>query len=420
LDRFVIQGGKRLTGEVTASGAKNAVLPIMAATLLTSQECRIGNVPRVADVTTMRRVLEVLGSEVTHTDHELVIRSGSSLSHEAPYDLVRTMRASYYVLGPLLARAHRARVSLPGGCAIGARPIDLHLRGMGELGADVAVEHGYVVASCGRLQGNRMSLLGPVGSSVGATINVMMAATLAEGTTVIEGAALEPEVSDVASFLRAMGAAIEGDGTPFITIHGVEELHGAEHETIPDRIETGTLAAAAAITGGEISIAKCRPDDLQAVLSVLRKAGVSIEVGDDHLAVWAASGLRSVDVTVAPYPGFPTDMQAQITALMSITPGTSIITETIFENRFLHVSELLRLGAEIKIEGSSAIVRGVERLSGAYVMASDLRASAALVLAGLVASGETVVRRVYHLDRGYERFDEKLAGLGARIRREEE
>jgi UDP-N-acetylglucosamine 1-carboxyvinyltransferase len=291
---------------------------------------------------------------------------------------------------------------------------------MTELGATVDIEHGYVVAHCSRLRGKRTSLLGPAGSSVGATINVMMAAALAEGTTVIEGAALEPEVSDVASFLRAMGARIEGDGTPFITIEGVEELHGAEYAIIPDRIETGTLAIAASITGGEISMKGCRPDHLRAVLTLLRQAGVTVEEDGDSLTISAGGELRPVDVKVAPYPGFPTDMQAQMTALMCVTPGTSVISERIFENRFLHVSELTRLGADIRIDGSSAIVRGVEKLSGAFVMASDLRASAALVLAGLVAEGETVVRRVYHLDRGYELFDRKLAGLGAEIRREEE
>lgn len=420
MDRFVIQGGRRLAGEVRVSGAKNAVLPIMAAALLTPQECRIANVPNVADVRTMRRVLTVLGARVLHTDHDLVIRAGEAVSHEAPYDLVRTMRASYYVLGPLLARLHRASVSLPGGCAIGARPIDLHLRGMRELGAEVAIDHGYIVASSDRLVGARISLLGPMGASVGATINTMMAATLAEGTTVIEGAALEPEVADVAGFLRGMGARIEGEGTPFITVRGVPALHGVDYEVIPDRIESGTLAIAAGITSGEVTISHSNPEHLGSVLSVLRQAGISIETGLDRIVVRGDGRRRAVDVTVSPYPGFPTDMQAQMTALMCVTPGTSVITETIFENRFLHVSELLRLGADIKIEGSSAIVRGVEMLSGAFVMASDLRASAALVLAGLVAEGETVVRRVYHLDRGYEMFERKLAGLGARIRREEE
>ncbi len=419
MDKFRIKGGVSLKGRVRVSGAKNASLPIMAACLLTEGVSVVKNVPNVRDVWTMKAVLEHIGCNVEfHTDeHTLVIDATNVCNFDAPYELVKQMRASYYVLGPLLARFHKARVSLPGGCAIGARPVDLHIRGLRALGACVDIEHGYIDAKAETLKGEYIFLEGARGPSVGATINVMMCAVLADGETVIEGAAREPEVSDVANFLRKMGAKIEGDGTSVIRIQGVKGLSPAEYSVIPDRIEAGTYILAGAITKGEIEIVGLRPEHLTAFLDKLKEAGVRLDVGNDNVCVYPTDELLSVDVKIAPYPGFPTDLQAQMMALMCVSRGISVISETIFENRFMHVPELQRLGADITLDGHNAIVKGVGHLSGAPVMASDLRASAALVLAGLVADGETEVLRVYHIDRGYEGIEEKLNALGARIER---
>lgn len=419
MEKFVIQGGNRLRGIVTVSGSKNSCLPIMAACLLARGKTRIRNVPALRDVHTMGKVLEVLGARVTFENHTMTVDTSEARGTEAPYELVKTMRASYYVLGPLLAVHGKATVSLPGGCTIGARPINLHIEGMRALGAKVDVVHGYVRASGERLVGSSMWLSGQKGSSVGATINVMMAASLAEGTTVIRGAAMEPEVVDVACFIRTMGGKIEGDGTPEITIQGVEGLSPADYEVFPDRIEAGTLGVAAAIAGGEVRVEKCRPEHLEATLSLLTAAGARIELFEGGFLVKSegARHLVPFEVEATQYPGFPTDMQAQFMALATLIPGVSTIKESIFENRFLHAVELARMGAIISLEGPVARVTGVEKLTGAPVMASDLRASAALVLAGLAAEGETWVYRVYHLDRGYERLEKKLQELGARCAR---
>ena len=420
MDKFVIEGGVPLCGEVEVNGAKNAVLPIMAATLLAHDVFTIKNIPLVRDVYTMKKVLEVLGCriEIDESGHVMIIDTRDRKGWEAPYELVKQMRASYYVLGSLMGKDKRARVSLPGGCAIGARPVDLHIKGLRSLGARVSVVHGYIEAEAEKLKGTKIILLGRKGPSVGATINTMMAASLAEGETVIEGAALEPEVACVAEFINKMGGKVENAGTPVIKIKGVKELHGCEFEVIPDRIEGGTYLVCGAMTG-EILIKNVIPEHMRAVIEKVKEAGAEVEEGEDWLRVKKRE-LRGTDVDVAPYPGFPTDMQAQFMAAMTIAKGRSVITETIFENRFLHVPELMRMGADIKIEGPSAVVSGVPSLSGAPVMASDLRASAALVLAGLVAEGRTEVHRVYHIDRGYERIVEKLQSLGARIWRERE
>ena len=417
MDKFIIEGGRELLGTVKASGAKNAALPAMAALLLAPGGSVLTNVPNVMDVRTMRRLLLRLGAKAEFTDSRLEVTVPAKLKCEAEYEIVKQMRASYYVLGPLLARFGTARVSLPGGCAIGARPIDLHLKGMEALGAKIAISHGYVQAEAKQLKGARVNLAGQHGVSVGATINVMMAATLARGTTVIESAALEPEVAATAELLCAMGARIEGAGTPLITIEGVAELHPAEHRLIPDRIETGSLMAAVAVTRGCVTIEDCRPDHVGAVIDVLRQAGVKIAAGDGMITIEARRRLKPVEVTIAPFPGFPTDMQAQLMALMTVSGGISAITETIFENRFMHVPELQRLGADIRLEGNTAIVKGVPQLTGAPVMGSDLRAAAALVIAGLAAQGTTEVGRIYHLDRGYMNWERKLRKLGAKIRR---
>ena len=417
MDKFTIEGGRALAGTVEASGAKNAALPALAACLLAEGRSALTNVPNVMDVRTMRRLLLRLGARAELGGGRMEIDVPAKLKCEAEYEIVKQMRASYYVLGPLLARFGRARVSLPGGCAIGARPIDLHLRGMESLGAKITISHGYVQAEARQLRGARVNLSGPHGVSVGATINLMMAAALAKGETVIESAALEPEVADTAELLNAMGARISGAGTPMITVEGVPVLHPAEHRLIPDRIETGTLMAAAAATRGCVTIAGCRPDHVAAVIDVLRRAGVRIAAGDGMITVEARHRLKPVEAAVAPYPGFPTDMQAQLTALLTLSSGISAVTETIFENRFMHVPELNRLGADIRLEGNTAIVKGVARLCGAPVMGSDLRASAALVIAGLAAEGTTEVNRIYHLDRGYENWERKLRKLGAKIRR---
>jgi UDP-N-acetylglucosamine 1-carboxyvinyltransferase len=417
VEKFVIEGGKSLAGEVAISGAKNACLPIMAASLLARGMSIIENVPDLRDVRTMARVLENLGAVVSYRDHRIEIDTTNVSGREAPYDLVKTMRASYYVLGPLLATMGRARVSLPGGCAIGSRPIDLHIRGLRALNADVAVEHGYIEVSADSLRGDTINLEGPRGSSVGATIQVMLAATLAKGTTKIEHAALEPEVVDVAGFLTEMGAGISGAGSSSIVIEGTESLRPARYRVIPDRIEAGTIAVAAAITRGEVKLTSCVPSHLESVLEILRSAGFRIERGENHLIVSPGSECRAFQARVSPYPGFPTDMQAQLVALASTIPGISVVTETIFENRFIYAFELMRMGASIRIENNSAFVTGPSPLTGAQVMASDLRASAALVLAGLVANGETEISRIYHLDRGYERLEEKLSRLGGMVER---
>ncbi len=419
MDSFLIKGGVPLHGEVTVSGAKNAALPIMAATLLTAERCVIHHVPNVSDVRFMGQILTWLGAQVRFESGTVQVQA-RKLKGQADYDLVRKMRGSICIMGPLLGRLHKARVSLPGGCVIGARPINLHLKGFEALGARIAIEGGYVDATTKRLVGTAMFLGGRAGSTVLGTANVMMAATLAEGVTVIESAACEPEVIDLARFLSAMGAQISGAGSPTITVTGVKELHGAEHEVIPDRIEAATYAMAAAATNGEVTLKGARADHLRAVVDKLEETGVRVDRRGADLVVRRNGRLKSVDVTTLPYAGFPTDVQAQMMALMTLAPGLSIITERIFESRFMHVSELTRLGADIEIEGPSAIVKGGRPLSGAPVMASDLRASAALVLAGLAARGTTRVSRVYHIDRGYENFDGKLRQLGARIQRTEE
>ncbi len=419
MDSLLIKGGTPLHGDVTVSGAKNAVLPIMAATLLTGEECVIRRVPKLSDVTFMAEILKSLGAEVKIADGTLTVRA-AKLNGVGDYDLIRKMRGSICILGPLLARLHKAKVSLPGGCVIGSRPVDLHLKGIKALGAKVTIDSGYILAKAPKLIGADLFLGGRAGPTVLGTANVMMAATLAEGVTIIESAACEPEVMDVANFLNAMGAKISGIGSPTITITGVKELHGAEHDVIPDRIEAATFAIAAAATDGEVTIHGARTDHMHAVLDKLREAGVKVERKGPSLVVSRGRSLKPVDITTLPYSGFPTDCQAQMMALMMLTNGISIITERVFESRFMHVSEMARLGADIAIEGPSAIVKGGAPLSGAAVMASDLRASAALVIAGMVARGQTLVKRIYHLDRGYENIDDKLRGLGAKIERVQE
>jgi UDP-N-acetylglucosamine 1-carboxyvinyltransferase len=419
MDSLLIKGGVPLHGEVTVSGSKNATLPILAATLLTREPCVIHRVPDLTDVRFMAQILASLGAK-TDFDGSSVRVEATRLDGVGDYDLVRKMRGSICILGPLLGRLRRARVSLPGGCVIGTRPIDLHLKGVRQLGAKIVIEGGYIRATAKDLRGGEVFLGGRLGPTVLGTANIMMAAVLAEGVTVLESAACEPEVVDLANFLVAMGAKISGIGGPTLTITGVSELHGAEHEVIPDRIEAATYAIAAAATKGEVSVVGCRPDHMHAVLDKLREAGVKIERRGTTLVVRRPGRLKPVDVTTQPYAGFPTDVQAQMTALMALAPGISVITERIFESRFMHVSELARLGADIAIEGPSAIVRGGQALSGAPVMASDLRASAALVIAGLVAKGSTQVNRIYHLDRGYEHLDDKLRSLGGRVERVEE
>jgi len=419
MDSLLIKGGVPLHGDVKISGAKNAVLPIMAATLLTGETCVIRRVPALSDVGFMAQILSSLGARVVVDGDTVTIKAGK-LRPVGNYDLIRKMRGSICILGPLLGRQRHAKVSLPGGCVIGTRPIDLHLKGMRDLGATITIESGYVNAKAPNLRGGDVFLGGRSGPTVLGTANVRMAAVLADGVTTIESAACEPEVVDLAAFLTSMGAKITGVGSPTITVTGVKELHGAEHEVIPDRIEAATFAIAAVATDGEVTIHGARPDHLGAVLDKLREAGARITRNKASLTVSRNGQLRPVDITTMPYSGFPTDAQAQMMVLMTLTPGLSIITERIFESRFMHVSELARLGAEISIEGPSAIVKGGARLSGAPVMASDLRASAALVIAGLAASGSTQVNRIYHLDRGYEKIDDKLRKLGGRIKRVQE
>jgi UDP-N-acetylglucosamine 1-carboxyvinyltransferase len=419
MDSLMIKGGTPLHGEVTISGAKNSVLPLMAATLLTREPCVIRRVPDLTDVQFMGKILASLGATVKSNGSTVSIHA-QKIAGYGDYDLIRKMRGSICILGPMLSRLHKARVSLPGGCVIGARPIDLHLKGMQALGAKVTIEGGYVNCASKRLVGSEVFLGGRAGPTVLGTANLMMAATLAEGVTLIESAACEPEVVDLANFLNEMGAKISGAGSPTITITGVKELHGAEHEVIPDRIEAATYALAGAASGGEVTIHGARMDHMGAVLDKMREAGVRIDRKGPSFTVRRNGHLKPVDIITQPYAGFPTDVQAQMMVLMMCTPGISIITERIFESRFMHVSELGRLGADIAIEGPSAIVKGGRKLSGAPVMASDLRASAALVIAGLVAKGKTVVNRIYHLDRGYENIDAKLKKLGAFIERVEE
>ena len=412
--RLEIEGGVRLRGEVAVSAAKNAALPALAAALLTSEPVRLPNVPALADVGTMVRLLETLGASVGRAGDELSVRVERVASDLAPYELVSTMRASVLVLGPLVARHGTARVALPGGCAIGVRPIDQHLKGLAKLGAEIAIENGYVTAQASRLKGARITtdLV-----TVTGTENLMMAAALAEGTTVIENAACEPEVADLAALLTAMGARVHGAGTARLEIQGVPELGGAVHRVVPDRIEAGTLIVAGAITGGDVTVTGLVPAHIAAVLATLDECGVALETGPGWVRVRGPERPRAADVTTSPYPGFPTDMQAQVMTLLGLADGQSRVTETIFENRFMHVAELARMGARIETDGAIAIVRGVPGYQGAPVMASDLRASAALVLAGLAAAGVTTISRVYHLDRGYERLEAKLAALGARIER---
>lgn len=420
MDKLIVEGNARLKGEIEVSGAKNAVLPILAATLLTDEPCIIKGVPNLRDTNTMLRILRSLGKHAELNRDTVRVTSNKHTSFIADYKLVSTMRASFCVLGPLLGKFKQAKVSLPGGCIIGVRPVDLHLKGLKALGADLNIEGGYVVAKASRLQGAHMYLGGIYGSSVLATDNVMMAATLAKGKTVIEAAACEPEVVDLAEFLIKMGAKIKGQGTPVIEIEGVKHLHGAEHKIIPDRIEAGTFIIAGLITKGDILIKNVLPQHLGAVIDKLEEAGVSLKMADNSIRVNFKREINPVNITTLPYPGFPTDMQAQMMSLMSVTPGVSVITEKIYPDRFIHVAELNRMGAYIQREGPHAIVEGVKKLSGASVMASDLRASASLVLAGLVAKGKSSISRIYHLERGYENMEEKLQRLGARIRREKE
>lgn len=416
MEKLKVTGGCRLKGEVKASGAKNAALPILAASLLTADDLVLHNVPHLSDIRTMGKLLSGLGMTVERpSDTETVRLNAKSLTTlTAPYELVKTMRASIVTLGPMLARFGEARVSLPGGCAIGARPVDQHIKGLQTLGAEVVIDHGYVVAKAKRLKGAHI-VTDMV--TVTGTENLLMAATLAEGTTVIENAAREPEVVDLANCLIAMGAKIRGAGTPVIEVEGVSELHGATHSVLPDRIETGSFLVAALMTRGDVTVTQAAPHTLDIVLEKLREAGATVQTGDDWIRVSIDKRPKAVSVRTVPHPGFPTDMQAQFMALDTIAEGTGRITETIFENRFMHVPELQRLGANITVDGHTAVVTGVEALSGANVMATDLRASASLVIAGLVAKGETIVDRIYHLDRGYDHMEVKLAALGAQIER---
>jgi len=416
MDKLVIEGGVPLKGRITISGSKNAALPILLASILVDGEVRLSNVPDLRDIATTLKLLELLGCRAEFNAGEVLLHS-CDLKPEAPYDLVRTMRASVLCLGPLLARLGRAKVALPGGCAIGARPVDMHLKGLEQMGAVFELESGDIIGTCDRLRGAHIQLDFP---TVGGTEHLIMAATLAEGETVLENAAREPEIQDLAEFLNSCGARITGHGTSVVRIQGVESLHGCSYRIMPDRIEAGTYLVAAGITKGELTLQDCPVDALEAVISKLREMGMVIEGDRDSLTASVDGPLNCVDLSTRPYPGFPTDMQAQIMALMCVSRGAGVITEGIFENRFMHVQELARLGAHITLSGQSAMVRGVDTLKGAIVMASDLRASACLVLAGLAASGRTDVRRIYHLDRGYEQMEVKLGAVGAKIRREQE
>jgi UDP-N-acetylglucosamine 1-carboxyvinyltransferase len=419
MDALVVTGGKRLKGRVRASGAKNAALPIMAASLLADGPVRLKGVPNLADIRTMSRLLRELGMRVEREDRsgDLLLENEDLSKVVASYSIMRTMRAGICVLGPLVARRGRAEVSLPGGCAIGDRPVDLHMKGLKSLGARLDIKHGYIFASCKRLRGAEMYLGGPFGSTVTGTANVLMAAVLARNTTVIECAACEPEVQDLARMLVKMGANVHGIGSPRLVVEGVDRLSGAEHSVIPDRIEAGTHLVAAAATGGDVSVEGARWNDLFSLVHLLREAGAEVEHFDDTVHIRSPRRLRSVDVTTLPFPGFPTDLQAQVMAMLAVADGISVITEKIYPDRFMHVAELNRMGAAIRKEGPAAVVHGPRKLSGASVMASDLRASAALVIAGLVAEGKTTISRIYHLDRGYEKLEQKLNRLGAHIQR---
>ena len=421
MDKLLIRGGRQLNGDVTISGAKNAALPELCAALLTAEPVTLTNVPRLQDVSTTLKLLRNMGVVAERSDtlpnsapDTVSLNAAAVTSPEAPYDLVKTMRASILVLGPLLARFGEATVSLPGGCAIGSRPVDQHIKGLQAMGADIVVEHGYIIAKTKRLKGARITT---DMVTVTGTENLLMAATLAEGETVLENAAQEPEIRDLAEMLIAMGAKIEGHGGSRIRIQGVERLGGVNHRIVPDRIETGTFLCAVAATGGDVVLRRARADHLDAVIDKLREAGVTIESGDDWIRVKNAKRPRAVSFRTSEYPAFPTDMQAQFMAVNCIAEGAAKVSETIFENRFMHVNELVRLGAKIEVDGHTAVMNGVERLSGATVMATDLRASASLVIAGLVADGETVVDRIYHLDRGYDQMEAKLRGIGADIER---
>lgn len=419
MDKFVVHGGTPLRGMLRISGSKNSALPILAATLLTPEQCIIHNVPNLSDIRYMLQILQHLGAEVSFEKGTVRV-CAANIHAETSYDLVRKMRASICVLGPLLARLGRATISLPGGCVIGDRPVDLHLRGLETLQAKIEVEEGNIIASAPQLIGTEVFLGGKFGSTVLGTDNIMMAATRAKGTTVIESAACEPEVRDLAEFLIKMGAKIQGHGTRRIEVEGVDTLHGVEHHVIPDRIEAGTFMVGALISGGHLKLTHLAPEHLAGVTHSLRQAGAEISIQGNEMEIGAKGALKSIEVITETYPGFPTDMQAQFCALMSVVPGISVIAEKVFPNRFMHLSELKRMGAKIDLEGSTAIIHGVDHLGGAPVMASDLRASAALVLAGLVAKGVTTVNRVYHIDRGYERIDEKLRSVGAIIERQKE
>ena len=414
MDKILVRGGRRLVGEVEVAGAKNAALPILFATLLSHRTSTVRNLPDVADVRTALRLLSDLGAEVEQDGAKVRVTPRDLSSWEAPYELVKTMRASFLILGPLLARVGRARVSQPGGCAIGSRPVNLHVHALQQLGADVELVHGYTEARATHLQGARVQLDFP---SVGATEHIMMVACLARGESVIENAAREPEIADLAAALRSMGAKIEGAGEADIHIAGVSDLGGMSHAVLPDRIEAGTFLIAAAMSGGDVFVRDAQADALHSLLAKLEEAGANVAIAEDGIRVGATTRLRGVDTKTQPYPGFPTDLQAQMMALAAVSDGASVLTETIFENRFMHANELIRLGADISLDGHNAVVRGVERLSGAPVMATDLRASVSLILGGLVADGSTEIRRVYHLDRGYERIEAKLAALGADIER---
>ena len=415
MDKLLIQGGLPLSGDIAISGAKNAALPILCACLLTDEPLRLRNLPQLNDISTMLRLIWQMGVAVTMDGNDDLILDARGLNKPlAPYDLVKTMRASILVLGPLLARCGEARVSLPGGCAIGARPVDQHIKGLQAMGAEIHVEQGYIPAKATRLKGARI-FTDMV--TVTGTENLMMAAVLAEGETVLENAAREPEVVDLANCLIAMGARISGAGTDRIVINGIDRLHGATHSIMPDRIETGSYLCAAAATGGEVRLTQTACDYLDAVIDKLREAGCEVACGSNEITLKAPARLKAVSLRTEPYPAFPTDMQAQFMAINCVAEGTAVIRETIFENRFMHAVELIRLGANIRIDGNNAVVTGVPRLDGATVMATDLRASASLVIAGLVAQGETLIERIYHLDRGYERIEEKLSRLGAKVRR---
>ncbi|HEX9444048.1 MAG TPA: UDP-N-acetylglucosamine 1-carboxyvinyltransferase [Candidatus Binatia bacterium] len=416
MDKIIVSGGRRLAGEVTVSGSKNAALPILVSSLLTAEPCSFEGVPDLVDIKTAVKLLKGLGVKVEAEPGagRVALQAGAIDRLEAPYDLVKTMRASFLVLGPLLARFGQARVSTPGGCAIGARPVNLHLKGLAEMGAEIDLVHGYVEAKAKKLKGAKIYLDAP---SVGATENLMMAAALAEGVTVIENAAKEPEIDDLAAVLNKMGAKIAGAGTDVVKIEGARRLGGVSHRVIPDRIEAGSFMVAAALTRGDVVVQGARPAHLDALLLKLRETGLAISIDGDQVRVKGDGRLKGVDVTTLPYPGFPTDLQAQIMVLMAVGDGVSVITENIFENRFMHALELIRMGADIRLEGNRAVVQGVESLSAAPVMATDLRASVSLILAGLVATGSTEISRVYHLDRGYEHIEKKLSALGADIKR---